>query len=421
MSEDIPDTPPNEKEEVRRVPWKETSQVKERVKFVLEWERQWNEGEGRVNMTALCRAFGISRDTGYLWVRRYVKADRDLAAVQTRSRRPGTSPSKVSAEMEELLIRARKRKPRWGPRKLRAWLHGLHPGVTFPASSTVGAVLKRHGLTEPRRKRRRTTPPTQPFATCTSPNAVWCVDFKGHFRTMDGVRVHPLTIMDGYSRYLLRCEGLVEPQGREVHRVFESAFEEFGLPEVIRSDNGPPFATVGAGGLSDLSVWWIQLGIRPERIEPGKPQQNGRHERMHRTLKQETAWPPRANLRAQQTAFDRFRREYNCERPHEALDNETPASAYRPSGRGYPRPIKRPEEQGFGEVRPVDALGRFRWGRSKVQANRALRGERVELLPIGPNHWEVRYGPVVLGLLDDARPGRGLVPRARRRRLKKAS
>jgi transposase InsO family protein len=373
-------------------------------------------------MAALCRAFGISRDTGHRWVGRYVEADRDLTAVQARSRRPLSSPTKVSPEMEDLLIRARKRKPRWGPRKLRAWLVDLHPDVTFPAASTVGAVLKRHGITQPRRKRRRTTPPTQPFATCTGPNAVWCVDFKGHFRTADGVRVYPLTIMDGYSRFLLRCEGLEEPRGREVQHVFESAFSEFGLPAVIRSDNGPPFATVGAGGLSDLSVWWIRLGIRPERIEPGKPQQNGRHERMHRTLKQETAWPPRASLRAQQTAFDRFRREYNCERPHEALNNETPASAYRPSGRGYPRPSRTPETEGFGEVRSVDALGRFRWGRAKVLANRALRGERVELLPVGPNHWEVRYGPVVLGLLDNDRPGRGLAPRRRaRRRLKVAS
>ena len=390
------------------MPWKETDALKERARFVLEWERLWNETEGRPNVAALCRAFGISRQCGHKWIERYRAAGHAVAAVVEGSRRPKRSPTKVSEAIEDLLVRARKLHPHWGPHKLRVWLRRRFERLELPAPSTIGAVLKRNGLSRVRRRRQRTPPHSQPLAGCQQPNAVWCVDFKGQFRTGDGATVYPLTIMDAYSRYLLRCEGLQRPGGSAVWDVFSSAFSEYGLPEAIRSDNGAPFASKGGGGLSALSVWWVRLGIRPERIQPGHPEQNGRHERMHLTLKKETASPPRATVMAQQRAFDRFRKEYNQERPHEALGQQTPASQYVRSKRRLPSTLPRFRPDFALEVRPIDASGRFQWGRSKVMVNTALKGELVGLDPIGNHHWEVYWGPVHLGILDGRRPSQGL-------------
>lgn len=400
------------------MPWTETDAMTERTKFVLEWYRRWDQGEGRANMAALCRAFGISRETGYVWVRRFRDAGNRVEALAERPRRPRTNPRQVDAAMENGLVRLKKHFPYWGPLKLKAWLEERRPDQVFPAASTIGAVLKRNGLVTKRRKRQRTPPHTQPFAACGCPNDVWCVDFKGSFRVGDGSRCSPLTISDAHSRFLLRCEGLEETNYKAVRAVFESAFEEFGLPAVIRSDNGVPFATTGAGGLSELSAWWIRLGIRPERIEPGKPQQNGRHERMHLTLKKETALPPRASMQAQQRRFDAFRREYNDERPHEALGLRTPAALYSKSNRRYPKREPQIEYDACAEVVAIDALGRFRWGRSRVHVNAALQGQRIELRAVDERHWEVRYGCITLGLIDGARPSRGLIrPRQDRRRV----
>jgi transposase InsO family protein len=209
----------------------------------------------------------------------------------------------------------------------------------MPAPSTIGEIFRRHGLLRPRRRRRVALPTTQPFGACTQPNDLWCTDFKGHFPVGDGLRCHPLTISDAMSRFLVRCDGVTSPDEPTVRPIFESAFREFGLPNAMRSDNGPPFASTALGRLSRLSVWWIRLGIRLERIEPGHPEQNGRHERMHRTLKQETASPPEVNLSRQQRSFDRFRHRYNDERPHEALGQVTPASVYAPSPRPFPNKL----------------------------------------------------------------------------------
>jgi len=399
------------------MPWKETDIMKERIKFVLEWERQWSQQEGNVNLAALCRVFEISRETGYYWLRRYRDADHSVEAVEGRSKRPLTSPTKVSPEIEDLVIRARKKFPNWGPRKLHRWLSERKPELSLPAVSTIGNVLKRHGLSRRRKRRDRSAPPrTQPFASCDRPNALWCVDFKGHFRTTDGDRIYPLTITDACTRFLIRCEGMRQPRGPEVQAVFESAFEEYGVPEVIRSDNGPPFASTGAGGLTDLSVWWIKHGIRLERIDPGKPQQNGRHERMHLTLKQETAMPPRSSFITQQRAFDHFRQIFNHERPHEALGMETPASLYEASERKLVY-VSRLKPSHDAEARLVDGVGRIKWGRNKVFISRALRSEYVELHPAGLRLWELRYGSVVLGMLDDSRLSRGLIrPKKQKRR-----
>jgi transposase InsO family protein len=378
--------------------------MKERVKFVLEWERRWKKGEGLLNFAELCREFGISRQVGYGWVARYREAQHDVRAVQERSRRPLTSPSKVSEELEDFLVAARKAHPTWGPKKLRAWLLHHHPQLQLPAQSTIGEVLRRRGLTQPRRRRvRATKATTQPFAEICGPNATWCVDFKGHFKTGDARVCYPLTIIDAYSRFLIRCEGVQDPDGREVQRIFDSAFTEYGLPAAIRSDNGPPFASIGAGGLTKLSVWWLRLGIRVERIEPGKPQQNGRQERFHRTLKAETANPPAHGLRSQQRVFDVFRREYNEQRPHEALGHKTPSTTFALSPRRYPRPLMR-----FSSGVPwettlrVDKNGRILWGNSRLFISSALAHEDIEIrYESGLEQWHVVFGPLSIGWLRE--------------------
>jgi hypothetical protein len=257
---------------------------------------------------------------------------------------------------------------------------------------------------------------TLPFSACDRPNAVWCVDFKGWFRTKDGAKCYPLTITDAFSRYLLRCEVLADPNGDEAKRVFDSAFLEFGLPAAMRSDNGPPFASTGPGGLTRLSVWWLQLGIRLERIEPGKPQQNGRHERMHLTLKTETE--PQASLRAQQRVFDVWRREYNEERPHEALGQTPPARAYQRSSRTYPRKLTQPDYDAWFDPCRVDKSGFISWHRTRIFISSALRYELVGIeFDQEEELCNVSYGPIALGRLDLKRLARGLiVPRRVRRK-----
>jgi transposase InsO family protein len=381
---------------------------------VLEWERRWEKTEGYVNVSELCRAYGISRECGHTWIRRYRDAGDDVRALESRSNRPRTSPTAIEEQMQDAVVEARKLHPKWGPRKLRAWLVDAYPAVAWPSASAMGGILQRRGLSTPRRRRRRRVPAvTQPFANCDRPNSVWCVDFKGWFRVGDGKKCFPLTITDAFSRYVLRCE-VVEPSGDEVQSVFDSAFLEFGLPDAIRSDNGPPFASVGAGRLTTLSVWWMRLGIRLERIDPGKPQQNGRHERMHLTLKTETE--PQATLAAQQRTFDLWRREFNEERPHEALGNKPPATVYERSRRAYPRKLVDQPTDVCSEVIRVDRDGFIRFRRNKIFISSALRQELVEL---DPDHrrdaYMVKYGPVPLGTLDCNRLSRGLIiPRSRR-------
>jgi transposase InsO family protein len=265
----------------------------------------------------------------------------------------------------------------------------------------MGEILKRAGLTVPRKQRRKATPSQSPLGHATEANRVWSTDFKGWFRCGDGSRCDPFTMSDGCSRFVLRCQGMESTEGTPVRGVMEAAFREYGLPDAIRSDNGPPFATAGLGGLSELSVWWIKLGIRPERIRPGKPQQNGRHERMHRTLKQATACPPAANLRLQQAKFDAFRQEFNWERPHEALGMKTPGEVYVASARSYPSRLREPEYRDDWEVRGVGACGTLRWWKAKIFVGRALSGEAVGLEPIDDGEWRVWFYEYPIGILDE--------------------
>ena len=363
--------------------------------------------KGTSTMSELCRSFGVSRKTGYKWIERYKNGG--PGELSDRSRAPHRCPHSLPDEMAQLILAVRKDHPTWGPRKILAWIARKNPETRLPASSTAGDLLKRYGLTRPRRRRRRTSPFDQPFQPCSGPNDTWCADFKGQFRLGDGDKCYPLTLSDAYSRFLLACRGLLDPNTDETKKRFEIAFKEYGLPRAIRSDNGPPFATIGPHGLSRLSVWWLKLGIRHERIQPGRPDQNGSHERMHRTLKEETAKPPKATLRAQQRAFDRFWDEYNFERPHEALQQCTPATWYRTSTRRYPDIIPEFSYPRGATLRTVHERGRIRWKGQLIHIAAALGGEQIALGESSEGIWEVWFGPLKLGLVDDQKLGLGLI------------
>ncbi|MBV9286701.1 MAG: transposase [Hyphomicrobiales bacterium] len=386
------------------MPWRETCAMEEKVRFVLAAI------EEEALMSEVCAEFGISRQTGYKWVERY-RAE-GLEGLKDRSRAPIRHGRAREEELVAAALALRERHPTWGPKKLRDKLCKGWPDLPTPASSTIGDWLRKEGLTQSRRPRRRCPPFSSPLAAATAPNAIWCADFKGWFRTGDGRRCDPFTISDARSRYLLRCEAVAEPDGAHVREAFEAAFCEFGLPLAIRTDNGPPFASVGAGGLSRLSVWWIKLGVRPERIDPGKPQQNGRHERLHRTLKEDAASPPAATLVEQQRAFDAFCAVYNHERPHEALDFATPASLYCASSRAYPCALHEPDYPAEAAVRRVRTNGAIKWAGDLVFVSEALIGEPVAVEETEEGELRVRYAEVELGFIDKS-------GRLRRRKLAK--
>jgi putative transposase len=380
--------------------WKERSRVDERVLLVAEYVK------GERSMAELCREFGVSRKTAYKWLARYTAEG--PSGLDDRSRAPLSHPHRVASVVMEAILAARRSHPHWGARKILAWLGRKQPGLALPVPSTASAVFAKYGLSRARHARRRTPPYTDPFAEADAPNRIWCADFKGDFRTGDGRRCYPLTLTDACSRMLLRCTALRSTKTVRVQPIFEAAFRELGLPDKIRTDNGTPFASRGAGGLSRLSIWWLKLGICHERIQPGHPEQNGRHERMHRTLKQETLRPPASTLRSQQARFDGFQAEYNDERPHEALGDVPPASRYTASSKPFPRrlgQIHYPEEF---TVRKVAASGRIRWRGAMVTINHALEGEWIGIEPADGAH-NVFFGHVSLGFIDDERPELGLI------------
>jgi len=352
---------------------------------------------GVASIAELARRRGVSRKTAHKWIARY---DRESeAGLQDRSRAPHHHPNAVSAEVERLILEWKARYPLWGAPKIHSKLLGR---ADCPAESTVSNVLQRHGLTRQVRRRARATPSPGPLGTALGPNDLWCVDFKGWFLTGNGRRCDPLTISDAYSRYLLCCQGLSGSTGRRVVQpLFERVFREYGLPVAIRSDNGSPFASVGLAGLSQLSVWWLRLGIALERIVPGHPEQNGRHERMHRTLKEAVLRPPRPHLTAQQRAFDTFRREYNEDRPHEALNQHPPASVYVPSRRDFPSRLAAPEYPESWAKRGVRSNGEIRWRGQKVYLSQALNGQWVGLKPISEGLWNLYFMGAELGQLDE--------------------
>lgn len=373
------------------MPFQETSAVEEAVRFVSACL------SGEETMSELCRGFGISRQWGYELMRRYQAEG--WPGLEPRSRAPHHPGQAMAAELADAIVAERMAHPRWGPKKLKAVLKRRDPETAWPAASSIGDLLRREGLVRPRRRRRTPLPQTQPFAPVTAPNDLWGIDFKGWFRTGDGVRCDPLTLSDAESRFLLVCRS-VEPTIEGVDPVTDAAFHEHGLPLALRSDNGPPFAGNGAGGLTRLAVKWIKLGIRLERIDLGAPEQNGRHERMHGTLKAETAKPPAATPAAQQASFDRFRLEYNQLRPHEALDQETPASRYHKSPRCYPVRIEEPAYDAEHAVRRVRSNGEIKWGGTLIFVSEALVGEPVGVAETETGDWIVRFADLPIGLID---------------------
>lgn len=371
------------------MPWTEATPMDSRLQFVAE-ARRTDEP-----FVALCARHGIAPKTGYKWLARY--AAEGAAGLHERSRRPHTSPTATAPEAADALLELRRRHPTWGARKLLAVLARRRPRLTLPAPSTAAALLQRAGLVTSRTRRRTPGHPGRPTAPMDAPNAVWTADFKGEFKTRDGVYVYPLTVCDGYSRALLACRALPSTATAGARPVFERLFREHGLPDRIRSDNGVPFATIALARLSALSVWWVRLGVLPDLIEPASPQQNGRHERMHRTLKAEATRPPEADARAQQRAFDRFRREYNDERPHEALGQATPASRYTPSPRPYPARLPALEYPAHWEVRRVSRNGGIRWYDRWVNVSHVLAEEYVAFEEIAAGLWQVYFGPLRVG------------------------
>jgi len=372
------------------MPWEKT--MDQRIRAVMDVL------ENGFSKVSVCEDFGISRPTLDKWLHRYEEEGPE--GLSDRSRVPHHHPHTVDAEIEDMIVEFRRAHPDRGPRKIKVELAREHPRRKIPAASTIGHILDRNGLTVSRKRTRRAEPYTKPFSECEAPNDVWCIDFKGWFLTGDGQRCDPLTVSDGNTRYLIRCDQVARTDFKCVKSVLESAFREYGLPRAIRSDNGAPFATRAPRGLSKLSVWWMKLGIIPERIEPGKPQQNGRHERMHLTLKQCTASPPKPTLRAQQRAFRAFQQDYNFHRPHEALEQRPPGEVYRPSSRPYPRRIPEINYSVPFIVRRVEKKGVIWWHQNRIFISEALGGEVVGLLPLDDRYYRLYFDRLDLGVVD---------------------
>ncbi|WP_411909009.1 MULTISPECIES: helix-turn-helix domain-containing protein [unclassified Mesorhizobium] len=373
------------------MPWKECNVMDERLKFVA----RLLDGE---KMAVLCREFDISRKTGYKILARY--NDSGLEGLTDRSRRPYRHANQLPFQIEKLIVRLKQDKPTWGAPKIRERLARLYPDVHRPAISTVHAVLDRHGMVE-HRKRRRNKATGTPLSSSCRPNDLWCADYKGEFMLTDRRYCYPLTITDFASRYLIACEALSTTKEAYAFTVFESVFKEFGLPRAIRTDNGVPFASPNAlFNLSKLSVWWLRLGIDIERIQPGCPQQNGRHERMHLTLKKEATKPAGANFLQQQARFDDFIDEFNSECPHQALGMDCPAERYTPSTRPYTG-LPELDYPFHDKAVAVTTCGRICYNRKKINLSLVFAGQTVGIKQIEDHIWLASFMDYDLGYFDD--------------------
>jgi transposase InsO family protein len=373
------------------MPWKESSVMEERLRFVA----RLLDGEG---MSEVCRSFGISRKTGYKIYNRY--KTQGVEALCDRSRRPVRYANQLPGQIEQMIVRLKKEKPHWGARKIRELLvRRLNGDVRIPAKSTVHAVLDRHGLVKRARKRRNKAQGTS-LSAGAAPNDLWCVDFKGEFKLGNRQYCYPLTVTDHASRFILSCEALESVKEAGAIPVFQRLFQERGLPDAIRSDNGVPFASPnGLYGLSRLSVWWLRLGIAVERIKPGCPQQNGRHERMHLTLKKETTRPPGMNSLQQQARFDDFVSEFNDERPHEALDMKTPGDIYHPSTKQY-HGLPDLEYPFHDKEIMVTSCGRLCLHRKKISISKVLAGQKLGIKEVDDGIWLTSFMQYDLGYID---------------------
>jgi len=387
------------------MPWRESSPMEQRVEFVREF------ATGLFTMPELAAQYGISRKTGYKWFAAYVAAG--VLGLQDRSRRPHHSPHAIAPALVDTVLAVRHRHPRWGPKKLLAVARQRESHPTWPARSMVARWLKQRGLRAARR-RAPSRPPSHAarLTIPTRPNEAWTTDFKGEFRTGDGAYCYPLTLRDGFSRFVLRCDALPARTADLTRRRFERAFAEYGLPDRIRSDNGGPFAGPGLGGVSQLSVWWMRLGIVPERIAPGHPEQNGSHEEFHAVLKAHTARPPAANGVSQQRRFRSFIREYNDLRPHEALDDQPPTTCYHSSPRPLPARVPPLDYPGHMEVRRVSSNGCVSWRGAPRFLATPLAGEHVAFEEVDDGLWTVHFATVALARYDECHGTFEPIPRA---------
>lgn len=375
------------------MPWKQTDPMFERARFIDAHI------SGMYSVSELCTRFGVSRKTGYKWLSRFGEAG--AQALIDRSRRPHNSPLRTPEHLQAMIVAERKRHEDWGPWKIVSVLARRHPEVAWPAPSTAADILQRHGLVARRRRRRSYDHPGAPVLEAAEPNDVWSADFKGEFLLGNARYCYPLTVTDAASRYLLACDGFPSPGLTRTRYSFERLFHVYGLPKAIRTDNGRPFATQAIHGLSRLNVYWIKLGIQHQRTRPGKPQDNGRHERMHRTLKKATTLPPEATFEAQQKRFDAFRHSFNDERPHQALGQTTPGSHYVSSSRTMPQRIPKPDYPPHAEVRLIKTCGRFKFRSHELFLSSALAGERVALEEIDNGLWNICFYTQLIARLDE--------------------
>jgi len=366
------------------MPWPETDPMKEREKFARDL------CAGMFTMTALCERYGVSRKTGYKWRDRLFAEG--LEGMTDRSRAPRSCPHVTPVHLQQLILDEKRKHPNWGGPKLLKVLRKKYPNLELPADSTAGALLRKHGLTRPKRRRKKWKHPGVPTRRPSAPNELWTADFKGQFKTKDGAYCYPLTIADQHSRYLLACTGLPSVKTVDARPVFTRLFRDVGLPDAIRTDNGAPFCSSNAiHGLCELNVWWLQLGIHHERTQPSSPQQNGAHERMHRTLKRDTTRPPASSMRGQQRKFDRFRAEYNEERPHDFLDGDMPAEHWAPSQREYPRRLPKPEYPDGLMVRKVSKCGTFRLNNAQPFISNALAELYIAIEEVDDGLWAIYF------------------------------
>lgn len=382
------------------MPWKDVRPMDQRVLFVADYLRE------HYPFSELCLRYGVSRKTGYKWVERYKREG--VEGLEERTRRPLSQPTQLPYAMRESIIELRgSRRTELGPKKIQACLRQRYSDRPAPSLTTIYNVLKGAGLIISRRKRPRVARGAGIVEGIKTPNGLWSADFKGQFLMGDARWCYPLTVMDHASRYVLGCQGLASTRAVQTRAVFERLFRQYGLPERVRTDNGVPFASLGTGGLSRLSIWWIRLGIVPERITPGRPQQNGRHERMHRTLKRAVTQPPATNLHAQQRRLNAFCHHYNTERPHEALGQRTPASVYTVSLRAYPDRLPELSYPSYMQSHRVCHNGLIYWNAWRIYIGYLLAGEEVGIEEVGDGVWNIHFGPIRLGEIDQRNLKRG--------------
>ena len=371
--------------------WNQTNKTEEKIKFIADWLND------EFNFSELCRRYNISRRVGYELVKRF-EFEGEKAFLE-RSRARHTHPNETPFLVRAKIIELKTRKPDWGPVTLRHELQSLEPHVMWPAVSTIGDLLKRQGLVKPRKRRRHVSAYSYPFLTCEGSNQIWSADFKGHFKLGNGRYCYPLTVSDNYSRFVLATEALLRPTKENCIKQFKKLFSKYGLPDAIRTDNGSPFASQSIGGLSELSVWWLKLGIIPERIAKGCPSQNGRHERMHRTLKAFIK-ESRKNLNAQQKIFEDFIKEFNYERPHQALKGKKPCELYVKSEREYSGKTPEISYPDHYAVRKVRSNGEIKLFGKCYYVGELLRGEPVGLELLNEDRAYIYFSKLKLGTVD---------------------